>query len=202
MDWQIIISTFSLVFVAELGDKTQLAVMTQTCKFRRPWAVFLGSSLALVLVTALGAVGGQLLSALVPDRVIRMVAAFGFVLMGALIWREASKREVEEKACSFEVVSCEGIPKKLDWRAFGATFSLLFLAELGDKTQLAVLGVASKQPAAWPVFAGGALALIAVTALGVLGGAQLCRLIPEKRLLKISSAAFVLMGVLMGFGII
>ena len=37
MDWQILLSTFGLVFVAELGDKTQLAVMTQTCKFRRPW---------------------------------------------------------------------------------------------------------------------------------------------------------------------
>ena len=46
MDWNVLLSTFGLVFVAELGDKTQLAVVTQTCKYRRPWAVFLGASLA------------------------------------------------------------------------------------------------------------------------------------------------------------
>jgi len=89
----------------------------------------------------------------------------------------------------------------LNWQAFGTTFTLLFFAELGDKTQLAVLGLASKQ-AALPVFAGGALALTVVAALGVIGGQQLTRWIPEKLLLKISAAAFVVMGVLMGFGVL
>ena len=58
MNWSSLLSAFGLIFVAELGDKTQLAVMTQTCKFRRPWPVFFGASLALTAVTALGAVGG------------------------------------------------------------------------------------------------------------------------------------------------
>jgi len=78
---------------------------------------------------------------------------------------------------------------------------LLFFAELGDKTQLAVLGLTCKQSSPWPVFAGGALALISVTALGVIGGRQLCKLIPEQLLLKISAVAFVVMGGLMGLGI-
>ena len=203
MDWQILFSTFGLVFVAELGDKTQLAVMTQTCKFRRPWTVFLGGSLALVAVTALGAIGGKVLSAFVPDMVVRAIAALGFIVMGFLIWLEASKKTSDEdNACSLEEESCSDSRVKWDWQAFGATFSLLFFAELGDKTQLAVLGVASKQPAAWSVFAGGALALTVVTALGVVGGQQLCQLIPEKLLLKISAAAFIIMGILMGLGVI
>ena len=75
MDWNILWSTFGLVFVAELGDKTQLAVLTQTCKFRRPWAVFAGASVALVGVTALGAVGGRALGQIVPERVVRYAAA-------------------------------------------------------------------------------------------------------------------------------
>ena len=57
MEWGILFSTFGLTFVAELGDKTQLAVVAQTCKYRRPWAVFLGASLALTAVTLLGANG-------------------------------------------------------------------------------------------------------------------------------------------------
>jgi len=203
MDWQILLSTFGLIFVAELGDKTQLAVMTQTCKFRRPWAVFLGGSLALVAVTALGTIGGKMLSTVVPDAVVRVIAALGFAVAGVLIWREANKRELDAaSACSLEEDACSDDASTWDWRAFAATFSLLFFAELGDKTQLAVFGIASKQPIAWPVFAGGALALTAVTALGVLGGQQLCRLIPEKLLLKISAGAFVTMGILMGLGVI
>ena len=203
MEWQTLLSTFGLVFVAELGDKTQLAVMTQTCKFRRPWSVFFGGSLALVAVTALGAVGGKVLSTFVPDDVIRAIAALGFAVMGVFIWREASKKTLDvENACSLEDDSCTEATSRWDWRAFGTTFSLLFLAELGDKTQLAVLGIASKQPMVWSVFAGGALALTSVTALGVLGGEQLCRLVPETLLLKISAGAFIVMGILMGLGVI
>ncbi len=201
MNWSALLSTFGLVFIAELGDKTQLAVMTQTCKFRRPWPVFLGGSLALTAVTALGALGGRVLGELIPAEVIRLVAAAAFVGMGVLIWREAAKSQDAECVTDVECVDDTGRAAKLNWQAFGTTFTLLFFAELGDKTQLAVLGLSSKQ-AALPVFAGGALALTVVTALGVIGGQQLTRWIPEKLLLKISAAAFVVMGFLMGLGIL
>jgi Ca2+/H+ antiporter, TMEM165/GDT1 family len=202
MDWGAWLSAFGLIFIAELGDKTQLAVVTQTCKFRRPWPVFLGASLALTLVTAIGAVGGRALNLWIPQDVIRLVAAVAFVVMGVLIWREAVKADARAACDLIEASACDLEPRAWDWRAFGATFSLLFLAELGDKTQLAVLGLASKQPAAWVTFAGGAAALIAVTALGVLGGERLCRWIPERLLLRISAAAFAAMGVLMGVGVL
>jgi putative Ca2+/H+ antiporter (TMEM165/GDT1 family) len=208
-DWGEILSTFGLVFVAELGDKTQLAVVTQTCRFRRPWAVFLGASVALVVVTALGAAGGRVLYQFVPPLVTRVLSAALFVAMGVLIWwrsrrpRFRDDDEVDE-ACA---VTCdpetETLGRRLwDWRAFGSTLSLLFVAELGDKTQLAVLGLTCKQPTAWGVFAGGALALVTVTALGVLGGAQLRKLVPERMLLSVSAVAFVVMGGLMGMGIL
>ncbi len=206
MTWEILLTAFGLVFVAELGDKTQLAVLTQTCKYRRPWAVFLGASAALVLVTALGAVGGQLLARFVPAHVIRIAAALGFIVMGALQGREA----IRVAACPPpEAVACDptaeamaaGRPR-LDLQAFGATFGLLFLAEMGDKTQLAVLSLAGSQQTAWVVFVGGALALVAVTALGVIGGVGLSRLIPERVLRWVSAGAFVIMGILIGFGVL
>ncbi len=199
MNWQPLLSTFGLIFIAELGDKTQLAVMTQTCKHRRPWPVFVGATVALMAVTALGAAGGRLLGQLIPPDVLRYGAALAFVVMGVLIWREAAIEEVQAE----EDVCCE-VDSALawDWRAFGSTFSLLFLAEVGDKTQLAVLGLAGKQPSPWPVFIGGSLALTAVTALAVLGGRQLCRWISEEVLLRVSAGVFVVMGVLMGLGIL
>jgi putative Ca2+/H+ antiporter (TMEM165/GDT1 family) len=207
MDWGALLSAFGLVFVAELGDKTQLAVVTQTCKHRTPWAVFAGASAALIVVTALGAVGGQVLGRLVPDGVLRILAALAFVVMGLLIAREAYKAgngPSSRKACETpadELTECASIPI-WDWKAFSSTFALLFLAELGDKTQLAVLSLSSQHGDVWQVFVGAALALTLVTALGVVGGQGLRRLISERVLLWASAVAFILMGALMGLSLL
>lgn len=205
MDWSALLSALGLLFIAELGDKTQLAVVTQTCKFRRPWAVFWGASLALTLVTLLGALGGRLLGEFIPASVLRASAATAFIVMGLFIAREARRAgtcTLPGEACAVSDNSIKpAITRSLDWRAFSVTFGLLFVAELGDKTQLAVLTLATKYSSPWAVFAGGALALSLVTALGVLGGEGLCRIIPEGLLLWISAAAFIVMGLLMFLGI-
>lgn len=209
MDWGAFFSVFGLVFVAELGDKTQLAVITQTCKHRRPLAVFVGASAALAGVTALSVVGGQVLERLIPDDLLRIAAALMFVLMGFLVAREATRAgagSLNEEAC-LDACEISGNDAPLsasfpawNWHAFGATFGLLFLAELGDKTQLAVLSLASRYEDTWALLGGGALALTLVTALGVVGGRVLSRLVPRRRLLWVSVALFVAMGALMGFG--
>jgi putative Ca2+/H+ antiporter (TMEM165/GDT1 family) len=207
MDWSALAATFGLIFVAELGDKTQLAVVTQTCKYRRPWAVFLGGSLALMAVTLIGALGGELVGRLVPPSVLRVVAASAFVVMGVLIGREAAKagKSTMDVACEYvpsEGGECEPSLTGWDWKAFSSTFGLLFVAELGDKTQLTVLSLASKYGAPWLVFLGGSAALTAVTALGAIGGQGLTRVIPEWVILWVSAAAFVVLGILMGIGVL
>lgn len=204
MNWSLLFSTYGLIFIAELGDKTQLAVMTQTCKFRSPLPVLVGGSLALTLVSGVGVVGGQVVGHLIPPAVVRAAASAAFVIMGAMIWREAVKRRQSEaeEACEVVCEVDESVRERAwNWRAFSSTLILLFLAEFGDKTQLAVMGIASKAPGPWLVFAGAALALTTVTALGVVGGQQLCRIIPEALLLKISGIAFIVMGAIMGAGI-
>jgi putative Ca2+/H+ antiporter (TMEM165/GDT1 family) len=210
MNWSLLLSTFSLVFLAELGDKTQLAVVTQTCKYRSPWSVFLGGSLALIVVTALGAVGGQILGRLIPDGVIQVTAGLAFVIMGLVTWRESTRicdngnNGTSEIDCEEGIDSQAGAERKSpwNWKAFSSTLSLLFLAELGDKTQLAVIGLSSEQSTPWVVFLGGALALSSVTALGVIGGQQLCKIIPQRILLKIAALLFLGMGLWMGFKIL
>jgi putative Ca2+/H+ antiporter (TMEM165/GDT1 family) len=206
MDWSVLASTFALIFVAELGDKTQLAVVTQTCKYGRPWPVFWGASLALTVVTLIGVIGGQVLGQIISPDILRIVAAVAFVVMGALIAREAAKagRAQDGNACPLPAdgQECTLTASIWDWKAFGSTFGLLFVAELGDKTQLAVLGLSSKHGTPWAVFVGGTLALTVVTALGAVGGQGLCRIIPERVLLWISAVAFVVLGILMGVGIL
>lgn len=86
MDWKVMLSTFALLFVAELGDKTQLAVINMTAKHKAPIPVFLGAFLALGLVTFIGVAFGEALTRLVPTDVLKRISAIFFVLMGVLIW--------------------------------------------------------------------------------------------------------------------
>ena len=82
MDWKLILSTFGVIFLAELGDKTQLAAVTLSASTKQPVAVFIGASVALVAVSAVGVAVGAGLSEVLPMAVIRKVSAAAFVLIG------------------------------------------------------------------------------------------------------------------------
>jgi len=202
LDLTTLFSTFGLLFVAELGDKTQLAVITQTCKFGRPWPVFLGGALALAAVTGLGVAFGRLLSALVPAIWMQRIAGAAFVVMGLIILVGALRQMRRPQGEASAVPACDAAEtRRLNWQAFSSTFGLLFIAELGDKTQLAAFSMASEARSPWPVFIGGSLALAVVTGLGVAFGQGLTRIIPERILKLISALAFIVIGVLMEGGV-
>ncbi len=86
MDWKLLATTFATLFVAELGDKTQLACVLLAADSKKPWTVFLGASLALVLVSLLGVVFAQFICTYIPAELMKKIAAVGFVLMGVLIF--------------------------------------------------------------------------------------------------------------------
>ncbi|MEZ5427142.1 MAG: TMEM165/GDT1 family protein [Pyrinomonadaceae bacterium] len=88
----------------------------------------------------------------------------------------------------------------MEWKIFWTAFATLFLAELGDKTQLAVITMTSQTNAALSVFLGAALALVLVTLLGVLFGSVITAYVPVDWLQRIVAAAFIIIGVLMLFG--
>jgi len=75
-------SSFATVFLAELGDKTQLAIVTISGTSSRPGAVFAGSAAALVLASLVGAAAGGSLSSLIPTDLLQLAAALGFLLIG------------------------------------------------------------------------------------------------------------------------
>ena len=78
--------TFGTLFLAELGDKTQLAVITLTSKTKDPYWVFIGAVIAMALVTLLGVLVGEALVKFIPEPVIKKLAAAAFVIIGALMY--------------------------------------------------------------------------------------------------------------------
>jgi putative Ca2+/H+ antiporter (TMEM165/GDT1 family) len=82
MQLPLLASTFATVFLAELGDKTQLAIVTISGTSTRPLAVFAGSSMALVLASLLGSLAGGSLSAVIPPNALQLAASIGFLVIG------------------------------------------------------------------------------------------------------------------------
>ena len=82
MDWKVFLTTFGTIFLAELGDKTQLVAIMMTSKTKLPLSVFTGASLALCLVTLVGVLLGEGLIVLIPQHILKKVAALAFVVIG------------------------------------------------------------------------------------------------------------------------
>lgn len=83
MDWKVLVTVFSAVFIAELGDKTQLATMLFAAdKQVSKWTVFAGASLALVVASAIGVIVGGALSAYVSEKHLNYIAGAGFIAIG------------------------------------------------------------------------------------------------------------------------
>lgn len=85
MDWRVFLTTFGVIFLAEMGDKTQLAAMSMAAQSEKPWAVFIGAALALTAVSAIGVLVGGVPGNYLPLIWIKRVAAVAFIVIGVLI---------------------------------------------------------------------------------------------------------------------
>ncbi len=104
MNWQIFFSTFLLIFLAELGDKTQLAVMAQSAGSGSKWIVFAAGSVALILSTAIGVLAGDLIGRFVPDmRVVKLCGGVMFLIFGALMLADLCRTKEPEAAVAEQV---------------------------------------------------------------------------------------------------
>ncbi len=180
------LSALGLVLAMELGDKSQLATISLAS--RHPWRpVFLGAAAGLVAATAIGAAIGAVIAtgfegALVP---VRLVGGVVFVGLGVreLYVRGAGK---------------DPEPPAKERRSAAATaFSVNLLAEMGDKTQIAVIVLAGGLAAPISVFAGAAVALTLMAGMSVFVGVQVARRLKEETVRKVSAGLFVVAGVLL-----
>ncbi|WP_211239050.1 TMEM165/GDT1 family protein [Desulfonatronum lacustre] len=178
-------TSFLLIFAAEIGDKSQLVCMVMAAR-HRAFPVMVGSALAFVVLNTLAVVFGAALANWIPEVMVYAIVAVLFLVFGIQSMRA---EEEPDRECA-SPPSGHGI--------FLATFALIFVAEFGDKTQLAVVGLSSTSiPLA--VWAGATTALILTSALGIWAGCTVLQRIPMKLLHRVSGIFFIILALFAAF---
>jgi putative Ca2+/H+ antiporter (TMEM165/GDT1 family) len=175
-----ILTAFAVVFLAELGDKTQLVALTLAGRYPA-LKVLLALGAAIVVLQTLSVTAGALISEAVPERAIAVGAGLLFLGFAAWTWRSADDGEDFADAA----------PGRSGLVSVAVAF---FLAELGDKTMLTTAGLAADRGIV-PVWIGSFAAMLAATALAVLAGRNLGRRVRPATLRKIGAVAFLVVGV-------
>lgn len=175
-------TTFLLVGLAEFGDKSQLVCMTLAAR-HRGLPVVIGAILAFAILNLLAVLFGAAVAAWLPEWLVTLAVAVLFAIFGI----SALRYEEEDENDKVEEMPGHGI--------VATTFLLIFLAEFGDKTQLAVAGLGStSEPAA--VWAGATVALAITSTLGVFAGRKLLNRLPLLWIHRISGVFFLLLAII------
>ena len=183
------LTTFGIIFLAELGDKTQLTAMTLAVKF--PWKkTFTGIAAAFALLNVGAVAAGKVLFAFLPLFWIKLASAILFLCFGISTLRSKGLDEKEE----------EEEEKRLTSRGPVVTsFLMILMAEFGDKTQLVTASLAAQHDAPLAIFAGSTLALWTVSLLGIFAGRQLIRIIPLPLIHKAAGCLFIIFGAVIAY---
>ena len=193
-------SSFGAITLAELGDKTFFMALILAARHQRRW-VFLGSFAALALVTLLSLAVGFGVRELLPADLLPWLAALLFLGFGAKLLlearglrRDAAQDEAEEAEQAVNAAERRhpiSRPLPVTWEAF----SLVFVAEIGDRTQFATILLAAAPTFTFPGLVAGALAGHAlVTALAVGSGRWIGQRVDERLLYRLSGGLFILFG--------
>jgi putative Ca2+/H+ antiporter (TMEM165/GDT1 family) len=175
------LTAFGLLFVAEMGDKTQLMAMTLAHRYR-PLPVILGVFSAFAVLNVLAVAVGETIFRFVPGRIVLLAAGILFLVFAFGSWRQAGEDGVEG----------DGVANARN--AFLASFGLIFVAELGDKTQLAMVALAAGVGDAVSVFVGGTAALWLVSLIGVAIGSTLLTRLPRRAIHRAAAMLFAVFG--------
>ncbi|SDL07708.1 TMEM165/GDT1 family protein [Halarsenatibacter silvermanii] len=180
---ELIVAVFMAVFFAEMGDKTQLTTLIMSgCPF--PRQVFLGAISALFLVTAMAVGAGRVVFELVPENIIVLTGGIFFLAVGIVAFFSRGSAEEDQRA-----IDCEK-------KAFTLTFSLVFLAEMGDKTQLTVMSFAAVSGRPLAVLAAAMAAQSINHGLAAFMGSKLLSRIPHRTVKTLSALIFLGLGIL------
>ncbi|WP_224248910.1 TMEM165/GDT1 family protein [Hyalangium gracile] len=176
-----VVSSFLLVAASEMGDKTQLLAFSLVTRFRKPWTVMAGILVATLANHALASSVGSWVSAHVPARVMAGILAVTFIGFG--LW--TLKPDTHEDA--------EKPPR---FGAFLTTTVLFFLAEMGDKTQLATVALAARYLSVLQVTVGTTLGMLFSDGLAVFLGDRLAGRVQTKALRWVAASLFFVFGAL------
>ena len=178
-----------IVALAEMGDKTQLLALLLAARFRKPWPIVLGIFTATIVNHALAGAVGAWVTQVLGETALRWILGGSFIAMA--IWMLIPDKLDEDEA-----------PKSSHFGVFGTTVIAFFLAEMGDKTQIATVMLAARfiGDYFW-VVAGTTLGMMLANAPVVWLGDKLVKRVPIKLVHGISAAIFLVLGVLMIVGI-
>ena len=179
------LSTFALISLAEIGDKSQLVCMTLAARHRH-WPVLLGATAAFFILNILAVLFGSGIANWVPEQVTAAIVALLFGAFGIHALLSQAEDESEE------------VVERPGHGIFFTTLLLILVAEFGDKTQIAVAGLASNL-APLPVWIGATIALILVSALGVWAGRTILQRLPLHWLHRVSGAFFLVFALIAGW---
>lgn len=177
-----LVSSFSLIGLAEIGDKSQLVCMALAARYRAA-PVFLGAIIAFAILNIIAVIFGATVAHWLPQQLVILMVGLLFLGFGIhALWHSADEEDDLSDA-------------KTSHGLFISTLLLITLAEFGDKTQLAVAGLSSTSNP-YAVWLGATLALVTTTALGIWLGRKLVQRISLTRLHQLSGALFILLGLL------
>ncbi|HVM10140.1 MAG TPA: TMEM165/GDT1 family protein [Acidimicrobiales bacterium] len=176
--------SFAVIFVAELGDKSQLMALAFATRYR-PLPILIGITLATAVVHAVSVLVGAVLGAAMPTHAINVVAGVAF--LGFAAWTLRG-----DKLDDDEAARAERSAKSAVWAAAVA----FFLAELGDKTMLATITLATRE-GLFGTWAGSTLGMVAADALAIAVGSVLGKRLPERAVRYGAAASFVVFGVVL-----
>ncbi len=184
----LLVST-GVVALAEIGDKTQLLAFLLAARFKKPVPIILGILAATIVNHGLAGAFGAWITASVSPEILRWVLGLSFI--GMAVWTMIPD-EIEEEETK--------IAKKFG--VFGATLITFFLAEMGDKTQVATVAMAVHYAAPLMVVIGTTLGMLIADVPAVFAGDKLASKIPMKLVHSIAAAIFALLGIatLLGAG--
>ena len=177
-------ASFSMVFLAELGDKTQICTVMLSSK-SSAFSIFLGAMSAFFIVNGLSVLLGRELLNFLPQIIISLVAGLIFIFFGLISLLHKNRETI------FRNTNIKS--------SFIKTFLLISLMELGDKTQIASMLLAAQFRNPLMVLAGVMLAFSILTGIGVFLGCKILRFMPERYLKIGSSAVFIALGALIIF---
>ena len=182
-----------IVALAEIGDKTQLLALLLAVRFRKPWPIVLGIFVATLANHALAGALGAWVTTQISPQVLRWILAASFIAMA--VWmlipdKLDTDTDADQQSLRFGVL---GI--------FGTTVVLFFLAEMGDKTQIATVMLAARYDAYFSVVAGTTLGMMLANAPVVWLGERVTRLLPLRTVHIVSALIFLGLGLLALFGV-
>lgn len=176
--------SFGVIFIAELGDKSQLMAMTFAARYKA-LPVLIGIAIATAFTHAISVAIGAVLGASIPTRGVAAVAGIAFLIFAAWSLRGDELTDEEAKKAS-----------QSNRTAIIAASVAFFLAELGDKTMLATITLATKEGVIG-TWAGSTVGMVAADALAILVGYHMKSRLPERTIRFGSAIAFVVFGILL-----